>query len=120
VTFKKPAKMNSEELWDFILKGDAHKPHNTENDQKKLAKRRIAYESIGAITGMVFVLAIYGVILYYLIRIFYPIKLIQAMSISFLMYIIAKIITIPFLSKKNNTNINNYYNDNDFYEDSEN
>jgi uncharacterized membrane protein YagU involved in acid resistance len=108
--------MSSKELWELIFKGEAYNSRNTVKDQEILFKRRRKYELIGEITGVALVLAIYGVILYYLIRIFYPIKLIQAMAISFLMYMVAKIISIPILKHKTGTTVNNYYNDNDYFE----
>lgn len=109
--------MSSKELWKFIFDSKAHPECNTLEEYKLLHKQQFICSAIGEIAGMFFVLMIYGTLIYFFVKIFYPIKFIHAVAVSFLIYITAKLFTIPF-SKKNSQVTNNYYNDNnEDYED---
>lgn len=104
--YKKPSKMSSAEIWDYILRGEyIPSYHNSQNQEgvgsriqheKKLANDRLTQQT-GEYAGIFITLLIFGSLVFLCMKPIYPISLSKAMCISFLTYILSKIAIIPFI-----------------------
>ena len=107
--FKKPSKMSSEEIWNYILRGqyisNYDSPQDVEeavsrlkiqHEGKELAKAQLLQQT-GEYAGIFVALLIFGGVIFLLMKPVYPISLLKAVCVSFLTYTLSKIAIIPFI-----------------------
>jgi len=100
--FKRPSKMNSEELWGYIMTGSFTPDWvPSESDQEKnktyqkYAKGVRHLQTLGEYAGLFFALCVFGVLFWGLFLLVYPLAFKQAMALPFIIYLIGKILIIP-------------------------
>lgn len=126
--FKRPTKMSNDELWSFIMTGEFipdntyNKVHETidfynthpgfyefqkrvEADIKRHRKQQKInnlFRFLGEFIGVLVVFMFYTTAFYFIAKIFYPISFLKAFLITFLLYCVAKIVTMPLIRKIDN------------------